>query len=244
MLSRLRRALVGLTVIAASTVAFPVVSSTATALAPTSVRPQTQVTPMTLPAWSNTNIVAVSTGFNGTCAIQGASAAATSGTLFCWGKGPILGAASFTSSNVAVAVPAAGSFTNTAVTAVAVGDEHACAIEGGQLWCWGGGSPGSFGVLGNGTSGFSLYGPTLVSANDGFDNDGAAGDAVTAISTSYAQACAIEGGQVFCWGNNNGNQLGLGPTPPYPTNVPYRVVDTATPEFHAATATEVSVGFS
>jgi hypothetical protein len=211
MFKNLRRSILALAVVAGSTVAVPVAQQASATGVVASSAVAANVNPgigaQTVPTWSNTNVISVSAGFGGTCAIQGTSSIATSGTVFCWGKGALLGAGSTTESNVAVAVPADGLFTNTAVTAVTVGDEHACAIEGGKLWCWGGGSGGSFGVIGNGTNGYTRFGPTLVSANAGFDNDGAAGDEVTAVSTSFANACAIEGGEVFCWGNNNNNQL-------------------------------------
>ena len=139
-------------------------------------------------------------------------------------------------------VSAANGFSNTAVSAVAIGDEHACAIEGGKLWCWGSAFiSGQWGVLGNG--GGTATTPALVSANGDFHNSGTSGDMVTAVSANYARTCAIEGGQTFCWGNNNALQLGLGSNSSNPINVPSRVVDTATPELQAATATKLTDGF-
>ena len=245
MFSKLRSAFVGLLVIAASTVAVPVATAVG-APSPSSAQvgpvAQTVVSPMTTPTWSNTNIVAVSSGFKGSCAIQGTGPTSTSGTLFCWGSGPIVGDGSNNSSNVPVAVSATAGFANTAVTAVAVGEGHACAIEAGMLWCWGSAYlANQWGVLGAGVA--SSLTPILVSANGDFDNDGAAGDAVTAVAAAYAVTCAIEGGQTFCWGNNNSDNLGVGPNASSPINEPTRVRDSATPEFQAATATELSVGF-
>jgi serine/threonine-protein kinase len=84
-----------------------------------------------------------------------------------------------------------------------------------------------------------------VSANavDGFDNDGASGDAVTEVDASYQRACAIEGGEVFCWGDNMNTALGLGSNAASEYNTPQRVADTATPEFRAASAIQLALGF-
>ena len=197
-----------------------------------------------VPTWSNTNIIAVDTGYEGSCAIQGSSPSATSGVLFCWGKASMLGTGTTENSNVPVAVTAADGFTNLAVTSVTVGSDHACAIEDGKIWCWGGNFVnGFYGVLG--TGGVNSLTPKAVSTSSvaGFDNDGASGDAVTAVDASYAFTCAIEGVEVYCWGNNSNSNLGLGANAPSLVNRPMRVVDTATPGFQAASATAVQVGF-
>lgn len=241
-----RRALSGFVVIASSIVV--VASSGASPVEALSPLPAASSRPsvgaMTVPTWSNTNIIAVDTGYEGACAIQGSSSSATSGVLFCWGEGAILGTGSNLSSNVPVAVSAADGFSNTAVTSVAVGGDHACAIEGGKLWCWGGAFVnGTYGVLG--TGGVNSSTPKAVSTSSvaGFDNDGASGDAVTAVDASYSFSCAVEGVEVYCWGNNAFSNLGLGASAPGVVNRPMRVVDTATPGFQAASATSVQVGF-
>ena len=244
MISKLRSAFVGLLVIAASTVAVTVSNSPVSAtgnVAPSAVASNPSIGAQNVPTWSNTNIIAVDAGSKGTCAIQGANANATNGVLFCWGYFTVLGTASQSDSNVAVRVVPGNGFSNTAVTAVAVGEDHACAVEGGMVWCWG---TGSNGKLGNGASANSLT-PVKVSANagDGFDNDGASGDAVTAIDASYQRSCVIEGGAVFCWGDNSNTALGLGSNAASSFNTPQRVADTATPEFRAASAIQLALGF-
>ena len=247
MISKLRSALVGLLVIAASTVAVTVGSSPVSAtgtVAPSAVTSNPGIGAQTVPTWTNTNIIAVDTGYEGSCAIQGSSPSATSGVLFCWGKASMLGTGTTSNSNVPVAVTAADGFTNLAVTSVTVGSDHACAIEGGKLWCWGGNFVnGSYGVLG--TGGVNSLTPKAVSTSSvaGFDNDGANGDAVTAVDASYSFTCAVEGSEVYCWGNNSFSNLGLGANAPGVVNRPMRVLDTETPGFQAASATAVQVGF-
>ena len=247
MIIKLRSALVGLLVIAASTVAVTVGSSPVSAtgtVAPSAVTSNPGIGAQTVPTWTNTNIIAVDTGYEGSCAIQGSSPSATSGVLFCWGKASMLGTGTTSNSNVPVAVTAADGFTNLAVTSVTVGSDHACAIEGGKLWCWGGNFVnGSYGVLG--TGGVNSLTPKAVSTSSvaGFDNDGANGDAVIAVDAAYSFTCAVEGSEVYCWGNNSFSNLGLGANAPGVVNRPMRVLDTATPGFQAASATAVQVGF-
>ncbi len=84
----------------------------------------------------------------------------------------------------------------------------ACAIAGGQLYCWGGNTDGEDG-LGN----TSLYQsvPQLVGSLTTW----------TAVSQGdpdfdYA-ACGIAGGALYCWGNNAYGELGLGNTTQYTT---------------------------
>ena len=243
MFSKLPRLLIALSLVASSFAAVKVAYAADSygKVVPSASTLNGGISAQDVPAWTNTNVIAVDAGSKGTCAIQGANANATNGVLFCWGYFAILGTASQSDSNVAVRVVPGNGFSNTAVTAVAVGNDHACAVEGGMVWCWG---IGSNGRLGNGASANSLT-PVKVSANagDGFDNDGASGDAVTEIDASYQRSCVIEGGEVFCWGDNMNTALGLGSNAASTFNTPQRVADTATPEFRAASAIQLALGF-
>lgn len=84
-------------------------------------------------------------------------AAMVSGDVKCWGYvGPVTGEESQKTAT-AVAIPGLGGH----VTDIAVGDLHACAIDGGRLKCWG--SDG-FGQLGNGSARRVFERPSVVVA--------------------------------------------------------------------------------
>lgn len=83
----------------------------------------------------------------------------------------------------------------TNVTAVSAGDDHTCAIAGGQLSCWGANTGGALGLgnyLGTDTpKPVTLANPVEIAAGIDF-------------------TCAIvAGGQLYCWGANWTGQLGL-----------------------------------
>ena len=245
MFSKLRNALVGLLVIAASTVAVTVsnspVSATGT-VAPSAVASSLSIGAQNVPTWTNTNIISITAGSEHTCAIQGSTPSATTGSVFCWGKARSIGDGTSNNANVPVLVASNDGFVNTAVSKVEAGGDTTCAIEAGSLWCWGG-AGGFAGSLGNGTLNSSNV-PIKVLANgsgaEAFSNNGN----VTDVDASFARTCAIESGKVFCWGYEN-DALGLGGQSASPSaNVPNRVADSATPGFRAATATKLHMGFN
>ncbi len=116
-----------------------------------------------------------------TCAVD-------SGSVYCWGLNlagqsgvdPISGGLVLYVTQVAGLPPGA--------THVAASDEHSCAIvDGGEVWCWGGGNEGELG------DGLSTSGHTPVQA-------GVIDDA-TDIAVGRRHSCAITGsGSVMCWG--------------------------------------------
>jgi alpha-tubulin suppressor-like RCC1 family protein len=88
-----------------------------------------------------------------------------------------------------------------AITAIATGTSHSCAIADGAAYCAG---SGGLGQLGNGANLKSLI-PVAVKA------DGAlAGKTVTAIAAGSNHSCAIADGTAYCWGHNSAGQLGNG----------------------------------
>ncbi len=96
-------------------------------------------------------------------------------------------------------------FANTNVTTVSAGSSHACAIEGGVVFCWG---RTGYGNLGDGTVGGGQDGlptPVPVASVNGFTNQN-----VTAVAAGNEFTCALQGGSVWCWGIHTDGQLGNG----------------------------------
>lgn len=86
------------------------------------------------------------------------------------------------------------------VTAVSTNPNIGCAVADAQLYCWG---RNNYGQLGDGTT-TNRSTPTAVT--------GLSEKAVTAVSASANQACAIADGAAYCWGYNYSGQLGDGTT--------------------------------
>jgi alpha-tubulin suppressor-like RCC1 family protein len=118
------------------------------------------------------------------------------GSLWCWGDNTYgqLGDGSTIGTDKPVEVKALGK----AVTAVAAGFGHACAVlAGGTLACWGYNFFGQLGI--GGTAEQHL--PTEV----GVPPDGA-----STVGTGALHACALVSGLPWCWGRNASGQLGDG----------------------------------
>lgn len=82
---------------------------------------------------------------------------------------------------------------------VDAGDQHACVVTGGRLYCWG---DNTYGQLGDGTT-IPRAGPVMV----------ALPTAVLAVSAGGAHTCALTADSTaWCWGENGSGQLGDGST--------------------------------
>ena len=131
----------------------------------------------------------VAAGDYHTCAVIG-------GALRCWGNNFYgqLGNGNDQDAAVPVAVAApAGS-----VSQISTGALHTCAVIAGAAWCWG---ENLSGQLGDGSQAVARYAPVAV-AN--------LGDAVSEISAASAHTCARTGNALYCWGDNDYGQLGIG----------------------------------
>lgn len=135
-----------------------------------------------------TNAVAVSAGFDHTCAVT------DTGALYCWGGNfyGALGNGDNIDQSAPVQVFASG------VQAVEASDLFTCAIKTDfTVWCWGLNSTGS---LGNGTYNVNASTPQQVSG----------GFMAKALSSAGAFVCAIDlGDDVYCWGSNINGELGV-----------------------------------
>ena len=147
-------------------------------------------------------VVAITAGFDHTCALT------TAGAVQCWGYNGDgeLGNNSTTDSHVPVAVSNLGS----GVVAIVAGQYHTCALTtaGGAL-CWGWNDVGQ---LGNNSTTTSLV-PVAVSN---------LGSGVVAIAAGFEHTCALTtAGGALCWGDNYHGDLGNNSTTE--SNVPVAV---------------------
>ncbi|MBI5510908.1 MAG: hypothetical protein HY903_19275 [Deltaproteobacteria bacterium] len=157
-----------------------------------------------------TATTALAAGANHVCALSSA------GTPLCWGRNydGQLGDGSYIDRGRPGSVCATSSGpcqAPTAVTALAGGDDHSCAIAGPSdaVYCWG---SNAYGQLGDGgTVAYSAVPvPVCLSGN------AAAGTCVpltdvAAVVTGASHTCALTStGGVWCWGSNYEGQLGVG----------------------------------
>ncbi len=100
---------------------------------------------------------------------------------------------------------------------VSVGEDHVCAVVGGDrhLYCWG---DNSFGQLGLGATGQSS---TPVQIQEQTSGTATPLTDVHAVSASQKRTCAVAGGDrhLYCWGSNTRNRLGTGNTGQTPVQI-------------------------
>ncbi|HEX8630158.1 MAG TPA: hypothetical protein VF755_18525, partial [Catenuloplanes sp.] len=89
---------------------------------------------------------------------------------------------------------------------IATGDRHTCTLNFfGELWCWGANASGQLGV--NSAAADSLV-PVRVTARAPL-----AGRELLQVDAGAAHTCVVDGdGEVYCWGENEYGQLGVGNT--------------------------------
>jgi serine/threonine-protein kinase len=134
-------------------------------------------------------VTAIAAGNSHTCAIAG-------GKAYCWGANSSgqLGNSTVSARSV-VPVPVEG--LSGALSAVAAGSSHSCAIANLGAKCWGNNYNGQ---LGSGSSDAGPFGATQV-------KDLSFG--VSGIAASPTFTCAIMDGNGMCWGDNQFKQLGV-----------------------------------
>ncbi len=141
-------------------------------------------------------VTAISTGGNTTCAIANKQA-------YCWGGNAHgeIGDGTQVAKNVATLVKTS-THPLTKVTAIAVGNNHACAVAQKIVYCWG---YNDFGQIGDGNSGTVAVYATKVELADGSLLNNAMD-----VGAGSASSCAINNKQVYCWGYNTYGQIGDG----------------------------------
>jgi len=146
--------------------------------------------------------VEIQAGGGNTCAIL------STGGLSCWGKNDNGEVGNGGAGGNEVNVPAAINGLK-AVTEVAVGDSHACALhDGGKVLCWG---DNFHSQLGNGTKHGNQATPTLTKMPITATHIGGSVDAMTATGDD----------KLYGWGNNWGDKQlsGTSASQPFPTVV-------------------------
>jgi alpha-tubulin suppressor-like RCC1 family protein len=117
----------------------------------------------------------------------------TGGQVECVGSDPGNG----TTSSTAFVTALSGG-----VTQLSAGMTHECALSNGSALCWG---TNSYGQVGNGTSNAALS--PLFGLNGGANYA-----VVTSLAAGGNHTCAVQGGNVYCWGSNALAQVGVGNT--------------------------------
>jgi alpha-tubulin suppressor-like RCC1 family protein len=84
-----------------------------------------------------------------------------------------------------------------AATNIAAGLDHACAVVGGTVWCWG---VDSNGQLGDGMFDGGTATPEQIAGLS----------SVSSIACGYYHSCAVAASFPYCWGENEVGTLGVG----------------------------------
>lgn len=126
-----------------------------------------------------------------------ACALRATGVVSCWGDDAVgqIGDADGNTADAPVPVDVTG--LPPGVVQIAAGQDHTCALAGGEVYCWG---EGQYGNLGQGSevdSDTALLVPGLTG--------------IVQIASGYNYACALDGaGDMWCWGYSLDGQLGNG----------------------------------
>ena len=158
-------------------------------------------TPFAFPAPMNANVKQISAGGTHTCAVTNA------GALYCWGRNR-MGELGVGNLNTQLTPTAALAPMNSGIAQVGTGEEHTCALtDSGAVYCWGRNNYAQVGagIGGGATCSGSSCRTSPVALAAPMDAD------VAEISVRKDNTCALTtSGAVYCWGNNQYSQVGVG----------------------------------
>lgn len=137
-------------------------------------------------------VTAIAVGLEHSCAIVNES-------VQCWGgnsRHQLGQGASTAPSNVPLKVPGLDS----GVTGLAIGYTHTCAIQYGNVKCWGRNNAAESGSL----VASDVQTPNLILTSTGVPLTN-----VTRVTLGFSHSCAISNGAAYCWGENVSGELGI-----------------------------------
>jgi hypothetical protein len=153
----------------------------------------------------------VSTGGGGPGSTTAYACAITAARAYCWGSrenGRLgNGVVSSIPRLVPVAVNSGAWGSSTGVTDVALGHHAACAVAGGRAYCWG---RALYGQLGDGSNDPSTNQTIPTGVETAPFSSLPNAPLVSDVEVGASSACALHGGDAYCWGANRSGQLGAG----------------------------------
>lgn len=149
----------------------------------------TQATPALVTVPASSGWTAVSVGEVHTCGILG-------GALYCWGRqeNGQTGLGAISGADVLVPTQVG---TDTNWTQVVASNDHTCGVRGGVLSCFGRDNESQLGV-GNRSDSDNQASPITTNPSGGW----------TSVSSHYRHNCALNQGNLYCWGRHNEGQIG------------------------------------
>lgn len=164
-----------------------------------------------------TDALHLATAADHTCAAAGSSRGIEH-DVYCWGRawrgrltfmdGPVVDRPSSTTfaENGATPVTDEGAGLDGRPWSLRGGDDHTCAIDAGELRCWGSNSGAQLGLPSSGTEDESQAYPVDVTAPPS--------STWRTMDVGRRFTCAIDApaGRLYCWGSNEGGALGMPPS--------------------------------
>lgn len=123
------------------------------------------------------------------------------GNAYCWGDNTYGQLGNGNTNDVLDPVQVGGLLTGKAVTSIAAGETHTCAVADSTAYCWGRNARGQ---LGNNSTSTSTV-PVAV--------QGMSGRSIKSITAGDQFSCALADLDAYCWGDNTYGQIGRSAAP-------------------------------